>query len=78
MTSSVRLIDIKLQDEQYLGMVSTIMGKKPWEIRDYLQRKMHDNTKISLWEAVNKVEGKQYTLYELFIEKHSIPNQEKV
>ena len=77
MREIVRLVDQKLENPEYLGLVASKMWKKPWQLRDSLKRKMHDGTMMQLWEAVNKVEGKQYTLYELFIEKHTITKKQE-
>jgi hypothetical protein len=65
----MRLVDKKIQNDTFLKALAGALWKKPAEIRAELKRWSNRfSLQMTYVEAIYKIEGKTYTVYDLFID----------
>ena len=66
----MRLIDQKIKNEDFIKTLGWVLRKYPSRIHRELNRWINRfNTQISYVEAIEKIEGKTYTIHDLFLKE---------
>ena len=74
----MRLIDMKIKDENFIKALGGALRKKPSLIRQEMNRRKNNfDTQMDYIEAIEKIEGKIYTIQDLFLTKILTHNNEK-